>query len=272
MEVIRIQECRLLSGGIFEYSDELKEFCMDILYSSVNHLDKIYAIYNYSEMHFAVASKEAGLFNDLEMVSTGSISIPNGDYVISNIENYDSVGEFLIQTSYRIDHKRFLYIEEYDLNNKSIKIYNLLRNNGLDLNSIQRCSKEQSLKLRSEYMHHFTNRSSVNQGGYVWEDFRDFNIISMDEVKIYLDQRGPVLFFWDSHPDFPLLNALGKEWVFLMDDYTLLQHYMEKNVPDDIYIFDETLSWTIALTHEPQDENGWKNLKLGMLDRNKIGS
>jgi hypothetical protein len=41
-------------------------------------------------------------------------------------------------------------------------------------------------------------------------------------------------------------------------------HYEQKNLPEDVYLFDASLAWTIVLTHEPQNEHGWKCLTISL--------
>jgi hypothetical protein len=101
--------------------------------------------------------------------------------------------------------------------------------------------------------------------GYLWEGFKTYNIVSIEEIRRYSDKIGMILFFWDSHPSMPFLYSIGKTSIFSMSFEQLLQHYFAKNLPEDIYIFDESLLWTISLTHESQNEMGFKNLMIGKI-------
>jgi hypothetical protein len=270
MEIRKIEDTIALFGKQFPSFAELKKYCMDkYTASSSNQADQIYAIYDYSKLKFIGAVNEKSFFN-LKTEEIFKTFIPSGYYVICNIQNYAVVDDFLIQTTYRIDHDAFLYIEEYDLKSGSIQVYVLLRNNGIAITSIPALTDEQSFKLRQEYIYNFVkmnsleyNRYTKSSDGYLWESLIQYNIISLDEVKSSLDKLDTVLFFWDSHPSLPLLYSIGKKTIFTIDHKKLIQYYCDKNIPEDIYIFDKSLTWTIVLTHESQNKSGRKHLLIG---------
>ena len=92
--------------------------------------------------------------------------------------------------------------------------------------------------------------------GYLWDCLITPKVISIEEVVKFRAGLKNVFVFWDIHskdriliPDywkFGKDNVLKLKFDELMDN----QEYL----PEDIYIFDESIKWTLVLTHE--DDNG----------------
>ena len=91
--------------------------------------------------------------------------------------------------------------------------------------------------------------------GYLWDClFRDnLKVVSMDFVYSFIRERNSIYVFWDNHPRsyFPRTS--------IARDHTkdsLLKISAEElgtiinQLPEDSYLFDDSLSWAIALTHE----------------------
>jgi hypothetical protein len=133
-------------------------------------------------------------------------------------------------------------------------------------------SKMDAKHFRSEYINKFINTDSEHYKkyievvkqfsdrecyqGYLWDCLINPKSISIEEVVKFRAVLKKVIVFWDIHsqdrifiPDywkFGKDNILKLEFGELIDN---LEYLLE-----DIYVFDETLKWTLALTHE--DDNG----------------
>lgn len=92
--------------------------------------------------------------------------------------------------------------------------------------------------------------------GYLWDCFIDPQAINIDEVNKYRAVLNEVLVFWDIHSQ----DRIWVEgyWKFGKDNvlYLKFKELMDnlEYLPEDIYIFDKSLKWTLVLTHE--DKNG----------------
>lgn len=126
-------------------------------------------------------------------------------------------------------------------------------------------------KLRSRYIAKFINTShelyhkyieetkmcvdGKCYTGYLWDFLKDPVLISWDEIERLGKSLGDVYVFWDIHsceriliPDywkFEKNAALKLSFPDLLEGLSFL--------PEDIYICNEDLEWTLILTHEDID-------------------
>lgn len=126
--------------------------------------------------------------------------------------------------------------------------------------------------FRSEYIDKFINTNSEHYQkyievirqfsdgmcytGYTWDCLINPSIIRIEEVVNFRAVLKEVLVFWDIHSKDRIL--IPDYWKFGKDDVLKLKfgELMDnlEYLPEDIYIFDESLKWTLVLTHE--DNNG----------------
>ena len=125
--------------------------------------------------------------------------------------------------------------------------------------------------LRNEYISAFVNcdsphyRKFIEQKrmftdgmcyvGYLWDCLLNMDVISEYPAKMMLTEKRDVFIMWDIHscerifiPDYwkyPKTSVLyAAEWSdSLMSD-----------LPEDLYLFDETFMWSVIFTHETNDK------------------
>lgn len=125
--------------------------------------------------------------------------------------------------------------------------------------------------LRNEYISAFVNcdsphyRKYIEQKrmftdgmcyvGYLWDCLLNMDVISEYRAKMMLTEKRDVFIMWDIHscerifiPDYwkyPKTSVLyAAEWSdSLMSD-----------LPEDLYLFDETFMWSVIFTHETNDK------------------
>lgn len=125
--------------------------------------------------------------------------------------------------------------------------------------------------LRNEYISAFVNCDSTHYRkfieqkrmftdgmcyiGYLWDCLLNMDVISEYRAKMMLTEKRDVFIMWDIHscerifiPDYwkyPKTSVLyAAEWSdSLMSD-----------LPEDLYLFDETFMWSVIFTHETNDK------------------
>lgn len=125
--------------------------------------------------------------------------------------------------------------------------------------------------LRNEYISAFVNcdsphyRKFIEQKrmftdgmcyvGYLWDCLLNMDVISEYRAKMMLTEKRDVFIMWDIHscerifiPDYwkyPKTSVLyAAEWSdSLMSD-----------LPEDLYLFDETFMWSVIFIHETNDK------------------
>ena len=137
------------------------------------------------------------------------------------------------------------------------------------------CEEQQANLLRSRYIQAFIDQSReqyqteiaydgkyVNRfyySGYLWDCIRDVKVISKEECLLTLDRVEHFYALWDVHL-YPRtaeckICEYPRDAVLKLhkDEYRdLLLH-----LPEDIYFFDDSFSWSVVLTHEEVDGAAW---------------
>lgn len=133
-------------------------------------------------------------------------------------------------------------------------------------------SQKEAKQYRIEYINRFVNidcehykkyikvlkefSDGMCYTGYLWDCLIAPQIISIDEVNKYRTTLDEVLVFWDMHSQDRIL--VEGYWKFVKDNVLKLKfkELMDnlEYLPEDIYVFDQSLQWTLILTHE--DNNG----------------
>ena len=126
--------------------------------------------------------------------------------------------------------------------------------------------------LRCEYIKNFVNTSSLyykknieqktlfSDGlcytGYLWYCLLKPTVISEYKAEQFLQEKRRIFIMWDIHscdriliPDywkFPKTKVLYSDtWVETFKD----------DLPEDVYVFDDTFSWSVIYTHETDVKN-----------------
>lgn len=101
------------------------------------------------------------------------------------------------------------------------------------------------------------HKDGLCYSGYLWDYLQLVIIKSEKYCKNFLKQKNSFYIFWDIHSCEKIL--VPNYWKYPKDAMLCVNYneFMEicNNLPEDIYIFDGTFSWSIALTHE-EDEQG----------------
>lgn len=107
----------------------------------------------------------------------------------------------------------------------------------------------------SYYKEHIEQRQQFSDGlcytGYLWDCFTKPNVVPEYLLEQILSEKHDLYIMWDIHSSdrifipnywkYPKLNVLHVEsW----------SQDLRKELPEDIYIFDETFSWSAVFTHE----------------------
>ncbi|TKI54180.1 hypothetical protein E8L90_01240 [Brevibacillus antibioticus] len=143
--------------------------------------------------------------------------------------------------------------------------------------TIPSLEKERSKSLKERYVSIFFDTESCSfrrfvykryitqDRGFLWELARfknnDKGIVreglSKNEAATFLLQKGEVLVFWEGYSTFG--KEMIRDKVMTMDPKHLLENYTRFTL--DMYIFDESLTWTVIFQHE-RDEDGFKHILL----------
>lgn len=142
---------------------------------------------------------------------------------------------------------------------------------------------KKSDELRYKYIEKFVNTSSpyYKEGieqkrrfsdglcytGYLWDCFINPKVVPEYQLEQILSKKHNFYIMWDIHSSekifipnywkFPKLNVLYVE-SWLQD--------LRQELPEDIYIFDETFSWSAVFTHETDLNNDNYCLYLSCLE------
>lgn len=89
--------------------------------------------------------------------------------------------------------------------------------------------------------------------GYLWDCLKQKNVASIQKCTNFLsDIKNPIYVFWDIHSADRIL--IPNYWIYPKKAVLQLMPQIflkiQAHLPEDIYIFDDSLTWTIVLTHE----------------------
>lgn len=151
-------------------------------------------------------------------------------------------------------------------------MYKVVAGDGMDFSvfkdRIEICDKKLGETLRDQYCNKFVNvneesyqeqiesRHKCIDGycylGYLWDHIINPIIIAEEDIAKKAVDLGKVYVFWDIHSCERIFIKdywkFDKDAVLKMNMATLLQG--EGYLPEDIYIFDESFTWTFIKTHE----------------------
>ena len=109
------------------------------------------------------------------------------------------------------------------------------------------------------YQRYIAKYESFSDGlcytGYLWDCLRQKRQATEEEIRTFLAQKAHVFVMWDVHSQdririrdywkFPKRSVLSADAGDVLDSLRYL--------PEDLYIFDDSLDWTCVLTHEDVD-------------------
>lgn len=109
---------------------------------------------------------------------------------------------------------------------------------------------------KEHYLKYISNRELFSDGacytGYLWDCLFQSEKVAIQHVFEDLNSYKEVLIFWDIHSCDRIL--IKDYWKFPKDRVIRINsHAFKKGIeylPEDIYIFDYSISWTYILTHE----------------------
>lgn len=109
------------------------------------------------------------------------------------------------------------------------------------------------------YRRYIATRREFSDGnhyeGYLWDCLRSQSIVTEHRVRQEVSRHQELLVMADDHSRDRIIHAplwpYGPGSVARMSSQSLLES-MER-LPEDIYIFDESVSWTLVRTHEHDD-------------------
>lgn len=113
--------------------------------------------------------------------------------------------------------------------------------------------------VKSDYFRTYLAPRPCSDGdhyiGYLWDCLRSRTRISSRELRERVGTYSNVFVMADDHSRDHKINTLM--WPYAPRSVASFQskHLVHgfKSLPDDLYIFDSSLSWTLVLTHESDD-------------------
>lgn len=130
-----------------------------------------------------------------------------------------------------------------------------------------------SNELRCEYIKNFINTSSsyykskielktlfcdgLCYSGYLWNCLLKQTVISESNADQFLHEKQKILIMWDVHScEQTLITDYWKfsnAKILLADTWT---NSFKHNFPEDVYVFDDSFSWSVIFTHETDEKEG----------------
>lgn len=133
-------------------------------------------------------------------------------------------------------------------------------------------------RLRSEYIKRFVNttkdyfrsriatRKEYEDGyyyeGYLWDTLKRPEILTENQIVNHIPAEEVVYVFWDIHSSKRINIEVywGNYWRFPKDSVLRLRYGdlilgKDKYLPEDIYVFNNELNWSLIFTHEFDDHN-----------------
>lgn len=125
--------------------------------------------------------------------------------------------------------------------------------------------------LRCEYIKNFVNTSSLyyrknieqktlfSDGlcytGYLWDCLLKPTVISEYKAEQFLQEKRRIFIMWDIHSCERIL--IPNYWKFPKTNVICTDAWSESfkhNLPEDVYVFDDTFRWSVIFTHETDEK------------------
>ena len=130
----------------------------------------------------------------------------------------------------------------------------------IESNKIREKFINEFVQINSKYYkEHIFKRIKCSDGmcytGYIWGCIRGRKLIDYDMAITYIEQFNDVYVMWDINSKnrifIPDYWKFEKESILKLNSKLLMNNL--QFFPEDIYVFNDTYEWTIALTHEDID-------------------
>ena len=93
--------------------------------------------------------------------------------------------------------------------------------------------------------------------GYLWDCYANFSVKPISFCEDFLETKSDLYVLWDIHSSekifIPNYWKYPKSSVLVLETWSY--DFYSNSLPEDVYIFDKSFSWTISYTHE-RLENG----------------
>lgn len=132
----------------------------------------------------------------------------------------------------------------------------------------------QSNELRCQYVQHFIdstsnyyvekieNKKMFSDGlcytGYLWDCLKNPQVISESKANQLLQEKEQIFIMWDIHSCDRIF--IPNYWNFPKSRILYVNKWLndfKSELPEDIYLFDDTFNWSIVYTHET-DKDGFR--------------
>lgn len=109
--------------------------------------------------------------------------------------------------------------------------------------------------VSSYYIENVEHKTMFSDGlcyiGYLWDCLKNPNIVSEYEADQLLQGKRKVFIMWDIHSCERIL--VPDYWKFPKSRVLYTNNWLDafkSELPEDVYLFDDTFSWSIIYTHE----------------------
>lgn len=125
--------------------------------------------------------------------------------------------------------------------------------------------------LRNEYISAFVNCDSPHYKkyieqkrmftdgmcyvGYLWDCLLNMDVISEYRAKMMLTEKRDVFIMWDIHSCERIF--IPNYWKYPKTSVLYAAEWSDSfmsDLPEDLYLFDETFRWSVIFTHETNDK------------------
>lgn len=92
--------------------------------------------------------------------------------------------------------------------------------------------------------------------GYLWDCLKNPRVISEADASRILHKKQNLYIMWDIHSCERIL--IPDYWKYPKTSVLLTEMWSDsfkENLPEDMYLFDETFSWSVIFTHETDEQN-----------------
>lgn len=145
----------------------------------------------------------------------------------------------------------------------------MMKSRGVCMNILDNLKSDE---LRAKYIQNFVNttkdyfvelierKTEFSDGlcytGYLWDCLKNPQVISETEATRILQEKKNIYIMWDIHScerifipnywKYPKTSVISTE---------MWSDSFRENLPEDIYLFDDTFSWSVIFTHETDEKN-----------------
>lgn len=130
----------------------------------------------------------------------------------------------------------------------------------------------QSEMLRSKYIQNFVDttknyyvelieqKTQFSDGlcytGYLWDCLKNPQVLSEEEAAVILQEKRNIYIMWDIHSCERIF--VPNYWKYPKTSVLCVNTWSEAiklDLPEDMYLFDDTFCWSVIFTHETDEQN-----------------